>query len=45
VLNDDGLFLDNWSVNDLEEKLGKKIHVFTEPIELFAEVVTEIQRQ
>ncbi len=45
VLNDDGLFLDNWSVNDLEEKLGKKVHVFTEPIELFAEVVTEIQRQ
>ena len=30
VLNEDGLFLDDWTVSELEQKLGVPCHVFTE---------------
>ncbi len=32
VLNDDGLFLDDWTVNDLSEKLGVPCHVYSGPL-------------
>ncbi len=36
VLNHDGFFLDNWTVSQLENSLGKPCHVFQEPLsELF----------
>ena len=36
VLNHDGFFLDNWTVNQLENSLGKPCHVYQEPLsELF----------
>ncbi len=36
VLNHDGLFLDDWTVEDLEKKLGKPIYVFPDSfLELF----------
>ncbi len=39
VLNEDGLFLDDWTVDDLEQKLGKKCHVYQESIEEIMDVV------
>ncbi len=42
VLNEDGLFLDDWTVRDLEQKLNRKCHVFTEPVESFVEVMTQL---
>ncbi len=45
VLNEDGLFLDDWTVADLEQKLHKTCHVFTEPVESFVEVVQHLQNE
>ena len=45
VLNEDGLFLDNWTVADLEQKLNIKCHVFKEPVESFVEVVNRLIRE
>ncbi len=42
VLNEDGLFLDDWSIADLEQKLNKTCHVFTEPIETFVDVLRHL---
>jgi putative radical SAM enzyme (TIGR03279 family) len=42
VLNEDGLFLDDWTVADLEQKLNRKCHVFTEPVESFVEVINRL---
>ncbi len=40
VLNEDGLFLDDWTLKDLEQKLNKKCYVFSEPIEEMPEVLS-----
>lgn len=45
VLNEDGLFLDDWTVDDLEQKLNIKCHVFKEPVESFTEVVNGLIRE
>ncbi|NIS37988.1 DUF512 domain-containing protein, partial [Candidatus Saccharibacteria bacterium] len=38
-LNDDGLFLDDWSLQELEDKLGKRLIVFPESFsQLFDEI-------
>ena len=40
-LNDDGLFLDDWTADQLEERLGKKIFVFPDSfLELFKQIQT-----
>lgn len=39
VLNEDGLFLDDWTVEDLEQKLGVKCHVYKEDIEEIFDVL------
>ncbi len=41
VLNEDGLFLDDWTLEDLQQKLGKPCHVFTEDIENFTQVIEQ----
>jgi len=43
VLNDDGLFLDDWTVEDLENKLGVKCHVYTEPLSQLFEVINQLK--
>lgn len=45
VLNDDGLFLDDWTVADLEQKLGVACHVYTEPLSRFFSVIKKKQRK
>jgi len=40
VLNNDGLFLDDWTVDDLSEKLGVACHVYTGEI---ADIVDELK--
>ena len=42
VLNDDNLFLDDWTVKDLDEKLNIKCHVYTEPMSEFFNVLKSI---
>ncbi|WP_457565211.1 DUF512 domain-containing protein [Caldithrix abyssi] len=42
VLNEDGLFLDDWTVDDLERKLGKKCHVYQEEIEDIVDVMDAV---
>ena len=42
VLNDDNLFLDDWTVKDLDEKLNVKCHVYTEPMSEFFNVLKTI---
>ena len=42
VLNDDNLLLDDWTVNDLEEKLNTRCHVYTEPMSEFFNVLKSI---
>ena len=37
VLNNDGLFLDDWTVDELSEKLGVPCHVYSGKIEELAE--------
>ncbi|HEM49173.1 MAG TPA: DUF512 domain-containing protein [Caldithrix sp.] len=39
VLNDDGLFLDDWTVQDLENKLKNRCHVYTEPMSGFFKLI------
>jgi len=39
VLNDDGLLLDDWTVEDLSEKLNKPVHVYTEDLEQLPYVI------
>ncbi len=39
VLNEDGLFLDNWTVDQLQEKLKVPCHVFTEALTELPQVV------
>ncbi len=46
VLNHDGLFLDDWTVADLEEKLGRPVFVFPESfLQLFAQLHHEQRRE
>ncbi len=42
VLNEEGVFLDDWTVDDLEQKLGKKCHVYQEEIESFVDVIRNL---
>ncbi len=42
LLNEDGLFLDDWTVNDLEEKLGVPCYVFTESFDELPHVTREV---
>ncbi len=39
VLNEDGLFLDDWTVGYLEQKVGVKCHVYQEDIEEIIDVI------
>jgi putative radical SAM enzyme (TIGR03279 family) len=41
VLNKDGYLLDDWTVEQLEEKLGRPCHVYTEELDEFVRVVNE----
>lgn len=41
VLNDDGLFLDDWTVDRLESQLDTRCHVFGESLSQFVSVVRE----
>ncbi len=41
VLNEDNLFLDDWTVNELSEKLGVPCYVYTEPISALADVISD----
>jgi len=43
VLNDDGVFIDDWTVPQLEEKLGKRVIVFPESFGELFEVVEEYE--
>lgn len=43
VLNEDNLFLDDWTTNDLEKKLNRPVHVYTEPLEELFEVAEQIR--
>jgi len=45
VLNDDGLLLDDWKVEDLEEKLGVPVHVYTEELSELPDVVRGIKEK
>jgi len=40
VLNEDDLFLDDWTVDDLQNKLGLPCHVYREPLAELMTVVT-----
>lgn len=42
VLNDDGLFLDDWTVGKLEENLGVPCHVYTESLAEFDGVLYKL---
>jgi putative radical SAM enzyme (TIGR03279 family) len=42
VLNHDGLFLDDWSINQIEEALGVKVHVYKESLVKIGEVLDQI---
>jgi putative radical SAM enzyme (TIGR03279 family) len=44
VLNHDGLLLDDWSVNQLEDALGKRVHVFTESLINIGEVLEKLRK-
>jgi len=39
VLNEDRLFLDDWTVEDLEQKVGVKCHIYQEDIEEIIDVI------
>lgn len=41
VLNQDSLFLDDWTVADLEAKLDVPCHVYTEPLDHLVAVISE----
>jgi len=41
VLNEDELFLDNWTVEKLEEKLSIPCHVYTEPLTNIGQVIDQ----
>jgi putative radical SAM enzyme (TIGR03279 family) len=43
VLNAEGMFLDNWTVARLEEKLSTKIHIYKEDITEIAEVINNVR--
>jgi len=43
VLNHDGLFLDDWSVNQLEEALGVKVHVYKESLINIVDVLVQLR--
>jgi len=45
VLNNDGLFLDDWTVADLEQKLGVPCHVYTEPLSRLFSVIKKKRRK
>jgi len=40
VLNEDNLFLDDWTVDELSDKLGVPCYVYTEPISELADVIS-----
>lgn len=42
VLNEDGFFLDDWTVDELEQKLGVPCYVYTNPLREIPEVVGTI---
>ncbi len=42
VLNEDGLFLDDWTVNDLQEKLGVPCHVYRESLSELPQVINRL---
>ena len=42
VLNEDGLFLDNWTVDQLQEKLNVACHVYSEPLTELPQIVEEL---
>jgi len=42
VLNEDGYFLDDWTVEKLEEKLSVPCHVYSEPLAQLPRVVEEL---
>jgi len=39
VLNEDGFFLDDWTVDELEQKLGVPCYVYTNPLSELPEVI------
>jgi len=44
VLNHDGLFLDDWQVDDLEQKLGKQVFIFPESfVKLFENIAAQAE--
>lgn len=44
VLNHDGLFLDDWRVDDLEQKLGKPVFIFPESfVKLFENIAAQAE--
>ena len=44
VLNDDNLFLDDWTVEELQQKLEVPCHVYTEPMRLLFETIAELKK-
>ena len=45
VLNKDGLLLDDWSIAQLEEKLNRPCHVYTEDLRDFVTIVSTARRE
>ncbi|GAB4375620.1 MAG: DUF512 domain-containing protein [Calditrichia bacterium] len=45
VLNHDGLFLDDWTLDDLENKLGKAVMVFPESFRKLFQRIAEMERE
>ncbi len=45
VLNDEGLFLDDWTVDKLEDRLGVPCHVYAEPLNKLQEVTSRVRRR
>jgi putative radical SAM enzyme (TIGR03279 family) len=45
VLNDDGYFLDDWTVSQIETKINKTCHVYSEPLSEFFEVIGKLRSE
>jgi len=45
VLNEDGLFLDDWTIHDLENKLGAPCYVYTQELAKLPQVVQTMLRR
>ncbi len=45
VLNEDGLFLDDWTVDALQDKLDVPCHVFSEPLDMLPQLAEQSWRK